>query len=53
MQEKQQLMRDLRVIESCVQILHVPFAKLVFDFRKLTQDMAITSICKLTYKLLS
>ena len=52
-QEKQRLVRELRVIESCVQILHVPFAKGAFIFSKITQNDAITSICKLTYQLLS
>ena len=46
-------MRELRVIEACVQILHVPFATEQFDFKKITQDAAITSICKLTYDLMS
>ena len=46
-------MRELRVIESCVQILHVPFAKGTHNFEDITQDMAITSICKLTYQLLA
>ena len=50
--EKQKLMRELRVIESCVQILYLPFATGVFNFNKMTQDMPITSICKLTYILL-
>ena len=36
-----------------MQILHVPFAKKAFIFREITQDAAITSICKLTYELLS
>ena len=51
-QEKQKLMRELRVIESCVNILHLPFASGEFDFDKITQDDPITSICKLTYELL-
>ena len=51
-QEKQRLVRELRVIEACVPILHVPFAKGAFVFRNITQDSAITSICRLTYQLL-
>lgn len=50
--EKQKLMRELRVIESCVNILHIPFAKGVFSFSEIKQDESITSICKLTYLLL-
>ena len=45
-------MRELRVIESCINILHVPFAKGIFCFSDITQDKAITRICKLTYILL-
>lgn len=30
--QKQKLMRELRVIESCVQILHLPFALKIFRF---------------------
>ena len=44
-QEKQRLVRELRVIEQCVQILHIPFAKGTHDFKEITQDMAITNIC--------
>ena len=36
--EKQKLMRECRVIECCVNILHIPFAKRVFKFNKITQD---------------
>ena len=42
-------MRELRVIEACVDILHTPFASGNFDFSKINQDMAITQICKLSY----
>ena len=52
-QEKQRLVRELRVIESCVQIIHLPFARGSFNFREITQDSAITGICKLVYQLLS
>ena len=45
-------MRELRVIESCVQILHLPFATGVFNFKEMTQDMPIVSICEKTYILL-
>lgn len=45
-------MRELRVIESCINILHVPFAKGVFSFADMGPEDAITSICELTYKLL-
>ena len=45
-------MRECRVIEACVNILHVPFAMKVHQFNEMTQDKAITSICKLTYLLL-
>jgi len=45
-------MRELRVIESCVNILHIPFANGVFSFQEIKQDESITSICKLTYLLL-
>jgi hypothetical protein len=51
--EKQKLMRELRVIEAVVQILHIPFATKIFDFSQITQDSAITSICKLSYNLMS
>ena len=33
--------------------MHIPFAKKAFDFKEITQESAITSICKLTYILLS
>jgi RIH domain len=46
-------MRELRVIESLVEILHVPFASGAFNFVNMTQDMAILQTCKLTYQLLS
>ena len=46
-------MRECRVIEGCVNILHTPFAKGIFDFEQITQDMAITGICKLVYELLT
>ena len=52
LKEKQKLMREMRVIEQCVQILHVPFAANVFSFKDMQQDWPITSICKLTYTLL-
>ena len=45
-------MRELRVIESCVQILHLPFATGIFDFKTMKHDDPIASICKLTYTLL-
>ena len=50
---KQKIMRELRVIECLVDILHVPFACGAFEYVKLTQDMAITNLCKLSYTLLS
>ena len=50
--EKQKLMRELRVVESCVQILYLPFITKVNDFAKIKQEDPITSICTLTYKLL-
>ena len=34
--EKQKLMRELRVIESCVNILYVPFVKGAFNFLEIT-----------------
>ena len=46
-------MRELRVIEVCVDVLHTPFASGNFSFRDLNQEMAITRICKLSYVLLS
>ena len=46
-------MRELRVIEAAVDILHTPFASGNFEFRKINQEMAITQICKLSYILLS
>lgn len=46
-------MRELRVIECLVEILHVPFASGAFDFISMTQDMAILQTCKLAYELLS
>jgi hypothetical protein len=42
-------MRELRVIEACVDILHTPFASGNFKFDELNQEMAITSICRLSY----
>ena len=35
-QAKQRLVRELRVIESCIQILHIPFAKKAFKYREIT-----------------
>lgn len=49
LQEKQKLTRELKVIEACVQILYIPFAKGAFDFAKINQEDAITRICKLAY----
>lgn len=45
-------MRELRVIESCVEYLHVPFACGAFDFEKITQEQSITKLISLVYKLL-
>ena len=50
---KQKIMRELRVIECLVEILHIPFACGAFNFTKMTQDMAILETCKLSYQLLS
>ena len=50
---KQKTMRELKVIEACINILFLPFATKSFDFEKITMDDSITSVCILTYKLLS
>jgi hypothetical protein len=34
-------MRELRVIECLVEILHVPFASTAFNYTEMTQDTAI------------
>jgi hypothetical protein len=52
LQIKQKYMRELRVVECICDILYMPFAS-AFEFEKITQDMAITSLTKLCYKLLS
>lgn len=53
LQIKQKYMRELRVVECIVDILHMPFASGQFNFMELTQDMAIISLLKCCYKLLS
>ena len=50
---KQKYMRELRVIECIVDLLYIPFACGAFNFEQIKQDMAITDLCKLCYKLLS
>lgn len=50
---KQKYMRELRVVECIVDILHMPFASGAFNFMEIKQDMAITSLIKLCYQLLS
>jgi hypothetical protein len=50
---KQKICRELRVIEACVDILHAPFACGSFNFRELNPELAILSLCKLSYTLLS
>ena len=50
---KQKYMRELRVIECIVDLLYMPFACGAFNFEQIKQDMAITDLCKLCYKLLS
>jgi hypothetical protein len=52
LQLKQKYMRELRVIECLVDILHMPFASGAFNFMALKQDMAIISLLKLCYQLL-
>ena len=46
-------MRELRVIEACVDILHAPFACGAFDYKTLNLEYAILNLCKLSYTLLS
>lgn len=46
-------MRELRVVECIVDILHMPFASGAFNFMEIKQDMAITSLIKLCYQLFS
>lgn len=46
-------MRELRVIEACVDILHAPFACGSFNYKDLNPEFAILSLCKLSYTLLS
>ena len=53
LQVKQKYMRELRVIECIVDILHMPFASGAFVFTELKQEDAITSLLKLCYSLLS
>lgn len=53
LQIKQKYMRELRVIECIVDILHMPFASGAFVFEELKQEDAITSLLKLCYRLLS
>ena len=50
---KQKMMRELRVIEACVDILHAPFASGAYDYKTLNPDFAILNLCKLSYSLLS
>ncbi len=50
---KQKIMRELRVIEACVDILHAPFACGSFNYKDLNQEFAVMSLCKLSYTLLS
>lgn len=50
---KQKIMRELRVIEACVDILHAPFACGSFNYKDLNPEFAILSLCKLSYMLLS
>ena len=50
---KQKYMRELRVVECIVDILHMPFASGAFNFMEIKQDMAITSLIRLCYQLLS
>jgi hypothetical protein len=45
-------MRELRVVECICDILYMPFVS-AFEFEKITQEMAITSLTKLCYQLLS
>jgi len=45
-------MRELRVIECICDMLYMPFAS-GFSFLEINQDMAITSLTKLCYNLLS
>jgi hypothetical protein len=35
-------MRELRVVEACVDILHTPFATGNFVFKEINQEMAVT-----------
>ena len=46
-------MREMRVVECIVQILHMPFASGAFEFTTINQEMAITSLLQLCYKLMS
>jgi hypothetical protein len=46
-------MRELRVIEACVDILHAPFACGSFSYKDLNPEFAILNLCKLSYTLLS
>ena len=46
-------MRELRVIEACVDIFHAPFACGTFNYKDLNPEFAILSLCKLSYMLLS
>ena len=50
---KQKIMRELRVIEACVDILHAPFACGSLNYNELNPEFAILSLCKLSYTLLS
>jgi hypothetical protein len=52
LQIKQKYMRELRVIECICDILYMPFVS-AFEFEKINQEMAITSLTKLCYRLLA
>lgn len=53
LQIKQKYMREMRVVECIVDILHMPFASGAFVFEDLKQEDAIISLIKLCYNLLS
>jgi hypothetical protein len=46
-------MRELRVIEACVEYLHNPFACGSFKFENIKQEDAITKLTSKVYCLLS
>lgn len=50
--KRQKVLRETRVLDLLIDMLHYPFAEGPYNFEELTQRHPVTRICQLVYRLL-